>query len=120
MGATTEGIHSPTRPSSTHRRVTPVVITAMTRCETPQMPLHHVKCFGDLTVLTTNTLTARGMAGQRQSTRSGPERGMEVRDAFKIFKKIVQVANHQCLLVSPYANLTTDMYSAIHLLSCMV
>uniref|UniRef100_A0AAZ3PDL5 Uncharacterized protein n=1 Tax=Oncorhynchus tshawytscha TaxID=74940 RepID=A0AAZ3PDL5_ONCTS len=77
MGATTEGIHSPTRHSSTHRRVTPVVITAMTRCETPQMPLHHVKCFGGLTVLTTNTLTARGMAGQRQSTRSGPERGME-------------------------------------------
>ncbi|KAM9416368.1 WW domain-containing adapter protein with coiled-coil-like isoform 2-T2 [Salvelinus alpinus] len=77
MGATTEGIHSPTRLSSTHRRVTPVVITAMTRCETPQMPLRHVKCFGDLTVLTTNTLTARGMAGQRQSTCSGPERGME-------------------------------------------
>ncbi|XP_045567020.1 WW domain-containing adapter protein with coiled-coil isoform X2 [Salmo salar] len=77
MGATTEGIHSPTRLSSTHRRVTPVVITAMTRCETPQMPLRHVKCFGDLTVLTINTLTALGMAGQRQSTRSGPERGME-------------------------------------------
>lgn len=56
----------------------------MTRCETPQMPLRHVKCFGDLTVLTINTLTALGMAGQRQSTRSGPERGMEVRNAYKI------------------------------------
>lgn len=67
------------RRSNTRRRVTPVVIIAMTRCETPQMPLLHVKCIGDLTVLTTNTSITRGMAEERQSTRTGPERGMEVR-----------------------------------------
>ncbi|RLW11444.1 hypothetical protein DV515_00001402, partial [Chloebia gouldiae] len=41
---------------STHPRVTPVVvITVMTRCETPQILLHQIKCCGALTALKTNT-----------------------------------------------------------------
>lgn len=76
MGAT-EGILSPTRLLSTHRRVTLEVITGMRRCETPQMPLPPARCFDDLTALITNTSTVQGTVERRQSTPIEPEREME-------------------------------------------
>lgn len=43
------------------------------------MSLLPAKCCGGLTALKTNTLTARGTAEGRLSTRTGPETGTEVR-----------------------------------------
>lgn len=64
---------------STHPRVTPVVvITVMTRCETPQILHHQIKFCGALIALKTNTVTTQGTVKQKVCILTELERGMVV------------------------------------------
>lgn len=76
MGATEE-ILSPIRRSNTLPRAIQEGTTDLKRREATQMSLLPAKCCGGLTALKTNTLTARGTAEGRLSTRTGPETGTE-------------------------------------------
>ncbi|KAF4801900.1 WW domain-containing adapter protein with coiled-coil [Turdus rufiventris] len=70
---------------STHPRVTPVVvITVMTRCETPQILHHQIKCCGALTALKTNTVTTQGTVKQKVCILTELERGMVLLKCFRI------------------------------------
>lgn len=78
MAVTTAGgTRSPTRLLSTHPRVTQVVvIIVMTRCETPQILHHQIKCCGALIALKTNTVTTQGTVKQKVCILTELERGM--------------------------------------------
>lgn len=68
---------------SIHRRVTPVaVITDMRKCETPQILHHQIKCYGDLIVLKTNTVTAQVTIRPKMCIFTELERGMVVSSFF--------------------------------------
>ncbi|KAJ7395884.1 WW domain-containing adapter protein with coiled-coil [Pitangus sulphuratus] len=67
---------------STHPRVTPVVvITVMTRCETPQILRHQIRCCDALTALKTNMVTTQGTVKQKVCILTELERGMVAYDS---------------------------------------
>uniref|UniRef100_A0A670J3U2 WW domain-containing adapter protein with coiled-coil n=1 Tax=Podarcis muralis TaxID=64176 RepID=A0A670J3U2_PODMU len=74
---TARGTRSPTRLLNTHQRVTPVVvITGMTRCETPQTLHHQIKCCGDLIALKTSMVTTLDTVKLKACILTELEKGM--------------------------------------------
>uniref|UniRef100_A0A670J4H1 WW domain-containing adapter protein with coiled-coil n=1 Tax=Podarcis muralis TaxID=64176 RepID=A0A670J4H1_PODMU len=62
---------------NTHQRVTPVVvITGMTRCETPQTLHHQIKCCGDLIALKTSMVTTLDTVKLKACILTELEKGM--------------------------------------------